>query len=150
MEKPTASERKLPKKNELTKKRTKRSHKKESLSVEKLEMEEDASENQSDVETEDDVDTDEGESGQQEAAVGVSSMFAEMKEKDEKEDNAKVKFTAEDLKSMEELSRMPLAAMVAHIQALDTELYELSQRETRELSRSKHLRIFSNYRRRSK
>ncbi|XP_034651744.1 uncharacterized protein LOC117890782 [Drosophila subobscura] len=149
MEKPTASQKKLPKKNELTKKRTTRT-KQESLSVEKLEMEEDASENQSDVETEDEVDTDEGESGQQEAAVGVSSMFAEMKEKDEKEDNAKEKFTAEDLKSMEELSRMPLAAMVAHIQALDTELYELSQRETRELSRSKHLRIFSNYRRRSK
>ncbi|BFG04562.1 uncharacterized protein DMAD_03503 [Drosophila madeirensis] len=149
MEKPTASQKKLPKRNELTKKRTTRT-KQEALSVEKLEMEEDASENQSDVETEDEVDTDEGESGQQEAAVGVSSMFAEMKEKDEKEDNAKEKFTAEDLKSMEELSRMPLAAMVAHIQALDTDLYELSQRETRELSRSKHLRIFSNYRRRSK
>ncbi|XP_022222132.1 uncharacterized protein LOC111073886 [Drosophila obscura] len=149
MEKPSTSHKKLPKKNELPKKRTSRS-KKESLSLEKIQAEEDASQQQSDAETEVEVDSDEGESGQQEAASGVSSIFAEMKEKDDEGNNGKEKFTEEDVKRMEELSRMPLAAMAAHIQALDTELYELSQRETRELSRSKHLRIFSNYRRRSK
>lgn len=48
-----------------------------------------------------------------------------------------------------ELTRLSPAAMAAYIRELESELYELSQREARELSRSKHLRIFGNNRRRS-
>lgn len=48
-----------------------------------------------------------------------------------------------------ELSRLSPAAMAAHIRELESELYELSQREARELSRSKYLRIFGTNRRRS-
>lgn len=48
-----------------------------------------------------------------------------------------------------ELSHLSPAAMAAYIRELEAELYELSQREARELSRSKHLRIFGNNRRRS-
>ncbi|EDW36324.1 GL16735 [Drosophila persimilis] len=156
MEAASTSHKKLPKKNELTKKRASR-WKKHSLSLVEIQREEEEEEEEakgrSDAETVTaaEGDSDDGESGQQEAS-GVSSIIAEMKEKDEEEadENAKAGFTEEDVKTMEELSRMPLASMAAHIQAMDSQLYELSQLETRELSRSKHLRVFSNYRRRSK
>ncbi|XP_033248350.1 uncharacterized protein LOC108158026 [Drosophila miranda] len=153
MEAASTSQKKLPKKNELTKKRASRS-KKHSLSLQEIQKkEEEDSKDRSDAETVTaaEGDSDDDESGQQEAS-GLRSIFAEMKEKDEEEadENSKAGFTEEDLKTMEELSRMPPAAMAAYIEALDSQLYELSQRETHELSRSKQLRFFSNYRRRSK
>ncbi|KAH8400820.1 hypothetical protein KR009_001184 [Drosophila setifemur] len=79
------------------------------------------------------------------------SISAEMDENNEKEQEVfggQGKDKEEDLRKMNELSLLSPAAMVALIQRLETQLYELGQREARELTRSKHLRIFGNIRRR--
>ncbi|XP_043645051.1 uncharacterized protein LOC122614553 [Drosophila teissieri] len=82
----------------------------------------------------------------------VDSIIAEMDEQKDKEQEAAGEHddeSEEDLRRMYELSLLPPEAMAAHIQQLEKELYELSQREARELNRSKHLRIFGNSRRRA-
>ncbi|KAH8365144.1 hypothetical protein KR084_003714 [Drosophila pseudotakahashii] len=94
----------------------------------------------------------------------VDSIIAEM---DEEKDKEQDKESEEDLRRMygewfcrgdnfiniqkllTELSLLSPAAMAALIQRLEKELYEVSQREARELNRSKHLRIFGNSRRRT-
>ncbi|XP_037716672.1 uncharacterized protein LOC119551407 isoform X1 [Drosophila subpulchrella] len=91
------------------------------------------------------------EEGQQDQKK-VDSIIAEMDEEKDKEQEAaggQDKESEEDFRRMYELSLLSPAAMAAHIQRLEKELYELSQREARELNRSKHLRIFGNSRRRS-
>ncbi|KRF97870.1 uncharacterized protein Dwil_GK27399 [Drosophila willistoni] len=70
-------------------------------------------------------------------------------EQDKEVETKKRQFSPEDIEEMMALSRLPEAALAAYIQELDTEVYEWSQREARELSRSKHLRIFGNNRRRA-
>ncbi|XP_037716673.1 uncharacterized protein LOC119551407 isoform X2 [Drosophila subpulchrella] len=80
------------------------------------------------------------EEGQQDQKK-VDSIIAEMDEEKDKEQEAA---GGQDKESEEDFRRM-----YAHIQRLEKELYELSQREARELNRSKHLRIFGNSRRRS-
>ncbi|KAH8275427.1 hypothetical protein KR026_007179 [Drosophila bipectinata] len=80
------------------------------------------------------------------------SFDPEMDEKAEREmEEADVrnKDTEEDLRQMNELSLLSTAAMIAYIQGLESQLFELGQREARELTRSKHLRIFGAPRRRS-
>ncbi|XP_039482177.1 uncharacterized protein LOC120445687 [Drosophila santomea] len=82
----------------------------------------------------------------------VDSIIAEMDEQKDKEQEAageQGKESEEDLRRMYELSLLTPEAMAAHIQQLEKELYELSQREAKELNRSKHLRIFGNSRRRA-
>ncbi|KAH8292572.1 hypothetical protein KR018_003111 [Drosophila ironensis] len=78
------------------------------------------------------------------------------KDEDEKDDKGEdvaageeEQFSDEDLQQMMELSLLSPAAMIAHIQGLEARMFELSQREARELNRSKHLRIFGNSRRRA-
>ncbi|ALC41491.1 wuc [Drosophila busckii] len=81
----------------------------------------------------------------------VTSIIAEMALKTEQEavnSYSKISNTAEDKLKRQELSRLTPAARVAYARDLETALYELSQREARELSRSKHLRIFGTSRRR--
>ncbi|EDW02321.1 GH21926 [Drosophila grimshawi] len=48
-----------------------------------------------------------------------------------------------------ELSKLTPAEMSCHIRQLEAELFELSKLEARELSRSAHLRIFGNARKRA-
>ncbi|EDV56264.1 eukaryotic translation initiation factor 5B [Drosophila erecta] len=91
------------------------------------------------------------EEGQQDQKQ-VDSIIAEMDEQKDTEQEAageQDEESEEDLRRMYELSLLPPEAMAAHIQQMEKELYELSQREARELNRSKHLRIFGNSRRRA-
>ncbi|XP_062133553.1 uncharacterized protein LOC133843830 [Drosophila sulfurigaster albostrigata] len=60
----------------------------------------------------------------------------------------KAKTQKEDEQKAQELSRLPPPALAIYLEELEAELYELSQREARELSRSKQLRIFGSNRRR--
>ncbi|XP_017008418.2 uncharacterized protein wuc isoform X1 [Drosophila takahashii] len=126
--------------------------KRESLSDEDFILEEDPSELE--VEKPEHSGSSNGESDEegQRDQKKVDSIIAEMDEKKDKEQEAaggQDKESEEDLRRMYELSLLSPAAMAAHIQRLEKELYELSQREARELNRSKHLRIFGNSRRRS-
>ncbi|KAI8038519.1 uncharacterized protein LOC128254803 [Drosophila gunungcola] len=87
------------------------------------------------------------EDGGRQDQKNVDAIIAEMDEQEAA--GRQDKESDEDQRQMYELSLLSPAAMVAHIQRLEKELYELSQREARELNRSKHLRIFGHSRRRS-
>ncbi|KAH8316631.1 hypothetical protein KR067_011837 [Drosophila pandora] len=100
------------------------------------------------------------ESGEETAEEGhqdhknLDSIETEMDEKcerelEQEEAGAPNRDSEEDLRKMNELSLLSTAAMIAYIQCLESQLFELGQREARELNRSKHLRIFGGTRRRS-
>ncbi|XP_030387070.1 uncharacterized protein LOC115633734 [Scaptodrosophila lebanonensis] len=97
---------------------------------------------------EDSDEKDEGPTTSKNAAVASSN--GDEGESMETESSQKIcELSEEDEEKMLELSRLPPPALIAYIEDLETQLYELSQREARELSRTKYLRMFSNNRRRS-
>ncbi|KAH8297090.1 hypothetical protein KR044_004843, partial [Drosophila immigrans] len=105
-----------------------------------------SSNDDSDEDADADVDVEESPRGRK----SVSSII-EMAIKNEQEaasSSNKAQTQKEDEQKALELSRLPPPALAVYMQELEAELYELSQREARELSRSKHLRIFGNSRRR--
>ncbi|XP_017027120.1 uncharacterized protein wuc [Drosophila kikkawai] len=80
----------------------------------------------------------------------VDSMIVEMDEKEMQEGTGgQEKFSEMELRIMNELKELSPTAMVAEIELLEKELFEYSQREAREITRSKHLDILGKNRRRS-
>ncbi|XP_017867005.1 PREDICTED: uncharacterized protein LOC108616368 [Drosophila arizonae] len=117
----------------------------------KAEQEADAGSGSSNEDTDEDVDIEDIEESPR-GRKSVSSIIAEMAIRNEQEaanSSSNARTQKEDEQKRMELTRLSPAAMAAYIRELEAELYELSQREARELSRSKHLRIFGNNRRRS-
>ncbi|KAH8337010.1 hypothetical protein KR059_011029 [Drosophila kikkawai] len=91
----------------------------------------------------------ETEDGQQDREE-VDSMIVEMDEKEMQEGTGgQEKFSEMELRIMNELKELSPTAMVAEIELLEKELFEYSQREAREITRSKHLDILGKNRRRS-
>ncbi|EDW08339.1 uncharacterized protein LOC6578494 [Drosophila mojavensis] len=117
------------------------------MDPDKAEQEADAGSGSSNEDTDEDVDIEDIEESPR-GRKSVSSIIAEMAIRNEQE-AANSSSKKEDEQKRMELTRLSPAAMAAYIRELEAELYELSQREARELSRSKHLRIFGNNRRRS-
>ncbi|XP_016986114.1 uncharacterized protein LOC108049451 [Drosophila rhopaloa] len=118
----------------------------EFISKEDLEAEKPVQSGSSNEES--DEETEEGRQDQK----NVDDIISEMDEEKDKEQEAICvldRNSEEYNRNMYELSLLSPAAMALQIQRLENELYELSQREARELTRSKHLRIFGNSRRRS-
>ncbi|KAH8291206.1 hypothetical protein KR054_009784 [Drosophila jambulina] len=92
----------------------------------------------------------ETEDGQQDREE-VDSMAVEMDKEEVKESagGQKKQYSEEEPRIMNELKELSPPEMVAKIESLEKELYELSQREAREITRCKHLDIFGKNRRRS-
>ncbi|KAH8372412.1 hypothetical protein KR093_011394 [Drosophila rubida] len=95
-----------------------------------------------------DVDADIEESPRGRKSVSSIIEMALKNEQEAANSFNRAKNQKEDEQKALELSRLPPPALAIYVQELEAELYELSQREARELSRSKHLRIFGNNRRR--
>ncbi|XP_064547957.1 uncharacterized protein wuc [Drosophila montana] len=120
------------------------------MEVDKAETEAEPASASSNEESDDDADADADVEESPRGRKSVSSIIAEMAIKNEQEAaSSSARTQKEDELKRMELSNLSPAAMAAYIRELEAELYELSQREARELSRSKHLRIFGNTRRRS-
>ncbi|XP_034478070.1 uncharacterized protein LOC117784439 [Drosophila innubila] len=125
---------------------------KEDVEIEKPDNEVEAVSSSSNEDSDEDADADADMEESPRGRKSVSSIIAEMAIKNEQEmatSNSKAKTQKEDEQKRLELSCLSPGAMAVYIRELESELYELSQREARELSRSKHLRIFGNNRRRS-
>ncbi|KAH8253807.1 hypothetical protein KR032_007038 [Drosophila birchii] len=92
----------------------------------------------------------EPEDGQQDREeVEALTVDMEVKEMKEGAGSGREKYTKEDLRIMNGLKHLPPAVVIAEIEHLEKQMYELSQREAREITRSKQLDIFGKNKRRS-
>ncbi|KAH8234262.1 hypothetical protein KR038_005070 [Drosophila bunnanda] len=108
------------------------------METQKLEIS-DSSNEETEEETED---------GQQDCEE-VESMGVEMDEEIEEQTGGQKVYSKEDLRILHDLDQLSPAALINEIGGLETQLYELGQREAREITRIKHLDIFGKNKRRS-